>query len=138
LASVPWGKLLAGLAIAYGAWIGFQKSGVGVGVGGGGGSESYSSGNITTAQLAQLAANTPSSDIVMYSATWCPNCTQAKSWMAQYGFKPQVCETDKDSACQSQLKTLDPQGGVPYLIVKGHHMKDGFDSQEFVAALVKQ
>jgi hypothetical protein len=30
---------------------------------------------------------------------------------------------------------LDPQGGVPYLIVKGQHMKDGFDSDEFVAAL---
>jgi RHS protein len=31
----------------------------------------------------------------------------------------------------------DPQGGVPYLIVKGQHIKDGFDSDEFVAALAR-
>ena len=71
----------------------------------------------------------------MYSATWCPNCAAAKSWLGQYGFKAQICEVDKDSACQAQLQALDPQMGVPYLIVKGRHMKDGFDSDEFLAAL---
>jgi glutaredoxin len=55
--------------------------------------------------------------------------------MAQYGFKYQECDVDTGSNCASQLKSLDPQGGVPYLIVKGHHLKAGFDSDEFLAAL---
>ncbi|WP_198118000.1 hypothetical protein [Massilia rhizosphaerae] len=27
--------------------------------------------------------------------------------------------------------------GTPFLIVRGHQMKDGFDSDEFIAALTK-
>lgn len=134
LASVPWGKLLACAAIAYGAWLGFHRSSAGTGVGLG---SSRLGANPSIEQLAQLAASSQPGDVLMYSATWCPNCTAAKGWMGQYGFKPQVCEIDKDSSCLSALKSLDPQGGVPYLIVKGHHIKDGFDSDEFVAALAK-
>ena len=85
----------------------------------------------------QLAANTLPGDVVMYSATWCPYCSQAKSWMGQYGFKPQICEIDQDSDCAAQLKALDLKAGVPYLIVKGHQMKNGFDTDEFKAALAK-
>jgi glutaredoxin len=132
LASVPWGKLLACAAIVYGAWLGFHRSGAGTGAG-----SSRLGANLTVEQLAQLAASSQPSDVLMYSATWCPSCSAAKSWMGQYGFKAQVCEIDKDSDCLSQLKALDPQGGVPYVIVKGHHMKDGFNSDEFVAALAK-
>ena len=55
--------------------------------------------------------------------------------MAQNGFKAQTCEIDKDSDCLSRLKTYDPKSTVPYLIVKGHHMKSGFDSDELIAAL---
>jgi glutaredoxin len=73
----------------------------------------------------------------MYSADWCPNCRAAKGWMQQYGFKYDECNVETSSACASQLKTLDPQGGVPYLIVRGQHMKDGFDSNQFLAALAK-
>lgn len=133
LASVPWGKLLACAAIVYGAWLGFHRSGAGTGSAG----NSRLGANPTIEQLAQLAASSQASDVLMYSATWCPNCTAAKGWMGQYGFKAQVCEIDKDSSCLSQLKVLDPQGGVPYVIVKGHHMKDGFNSDEFVAALAR-
>lgn len=39
--------------------------------------------------------------------------------------------------CASQLRGLGSDG-VPYLIVKGHHMKDDFDSEEFIAALQKK
>ena len=88
-------------------------------------------------QLAQLAASRQGSDVLMYSAVWCTNCSAAKNWMSQYGFKYEECDIDKDSACASALKTLDPQGGVPYFIVRGQHMKDGFDSDQFLLALAK-
>jgi glutaredoxin len=120
--SIPWGKLLAGLAIAYGAWVGWHK------VGG---------STPSVEQLDQLAASRQASDVLMYSAAWCPNCTAAKSWMGQNGFKYEECDIDKDSACMSALRALDPQGGVPYLIVRGQHMKDGFDSEQFLVVLAK-
>lgn len=121
---VPWGKLLASLVIVYGAWFGYHRSGALIGT--------PSRANLSVEQLADSASP---SDVVMYSATWCPYCSQAKGWLGQNGFKAQICEIDKDSDCLSRLKTFDPKGAVPYLIVKGHHMKNGFDSDEFIAAL---
>lgn len=137
--STPWLKFFAMLAVVYVAWLGYQHMAAGsAGKGIGGATISHAgriSSNPSSEQLTQLAASTSASDVVVYSATWCPNCASAKSWLGQYGFKAQICEVDKDSACQAQLQTLDPQMGVPYLIVKGRHMKDGFDSDEFLAAL---
>lgn len=139
IGSIPWFKLFAMLAIAYGAWLGYQRLATGgAGTDAGASSNSHAGrigSNLSAEQLTQLAASAAASDAVMCSATWCPNCAAAKSWLGQYGFKAQICEVDRDSACQAQLQTLDPQMGVPYLIVKGRHMKDGFDSDEFLAAL---
>jgi glutaredoxin len=131
--SIPWGKLLAGLAIAWGLWSGYHKVGGPDGIS----RASHFGGNPSVDQLAQLAASRQPGDVLMYSADWCTNCAAAKGWMQQYGFKYQVCDIDKDAACASQLRALDPQGGVPYLIVRGQHMKDGFDSEQFVLALAK-
>ncbi|WP_431113182.1 glutaredoxin family protein [Variovorax paradoxus] len=85
-------------------------------------------------QLAALAAGTQASDVFMFSADWCPNCREAKSWMDQHGFKYEQCDIDRDHGCQARLASLGGDG-IPYLIVRGHHMRDGFDSQEFAAAL---
>lgn len=139
LGGIPWFKLLLVLAIAYGAWLGYQRitaGGAGYAAGAAGISHAGRIGsNPSSAQLSQLAASLKPGDVLMYSAPWCSNCAAAKAWMAQYGFQYTECDVQASSACLSQLKSLDPQGGVPYLIVKGQHMKDGFDSDEFVAAL---
>jgi glutaredoxin len=130
---ISWGKLLMVLAIAYGAWTGFQNF------------KSRSAGELTSIagrigsnlsgeQLTALAASSQVSDVVFYTAPWCPYCAQAKSWMAQYGFKYEECDIQARSECASQLRGLGGDG-VPYLVVKGRHMKDGFDSDEFVASL---
>jgi len=130
---IPWGKLLMVLAIAYGAWAGYQN----FKARSGGDMSSIASrigGNTSTEQLAALAATTQPGDVLFYTAPWCPYCAQAKSWLAQYGFKYEECDIQARSECASQLRALGGDG-VPYLVVKGHHMKDGFDSEEFVAAL---
>jgi len=67
--SIPWGKLLAGLAIADGAWVGWHKVG----------------SSPSVEQLSQLAASRQASDVLMCSTAWCPNCTAAKGWMGQNG-----------------------------------------------------
>ena len=130
---IPRGKLLLVLAVVFGAWAGFQnfKSRSGgelTSIAGSIGS------NVSGEQLTALAASSQVSDVVFFTAPWCPYCTQAKSWMAQYGFKYEECDIQARSECASQLRGLGGDG-VPYLVVKGHHMKDGFDSDEFVASL---
>ena len=132
---IPWVKLVLVIAVVYGAWVGLHRT-----PGGTQGITTASlAGNFSAhpsiKQLTALAASTPSSEVLMYSAPWCSNCAAAKGWLAQYGFKFQECDIQASSTCLSQLQALDAEGGVPYLIVKGRHMKDGFDSEEFIAAL---
>jgi glutaredoxin len=130
---LPWGKVLMVLAILYGAWSGFQnfkaRSGGEVGS-----IASRVGSNLSGEQLTALAASNGPGDVVFYTAPWCPYCAEAKTWMAHYGFKYEECDIQARGECASQLRALGGDG-VPYLVVKGQHMKDGFDSDEFVAAL---
>ena len=135
LSGIPWVKIVLVLAVAYGAWVGLQRAPGNAPSAATASLAGKFGANPSIEQLAALAASTPSSDVLMYSAPWCSYCAAAKGWLAQYGFKYQECDIQASSECLSQLKALDPQGGVPYLIVKGRHMKDGFDSDEFIAAL---
>ena len=135
LNGIPWVKLVLVMAVVYGAWVGLHRA-----PGSTPGTVPASlagkfGANPSIEQLTAMAASTTSADVLTYSAPWCSYCAAAKGWLAQYGFKYQECNIQASSDCLSQLKALDPQGGVPYLIVKGRHMKDGFDSDEFIAAL---
>lgn len=134
---LPWGKWLLLVLLIGGAYLGYQavqKRGLS-----GDGMASIASrlsdsSNNSAEQLAALAANSKPGDVFMYTADWCPNCRAAKGWMAQYNFQYEQCDIDKDHGCKAKLDSLGGDG-IPYLIVKGHHMREGFDSQEFVAAL---
>jgi glutaredoxin len=127
---IPWGKLL--LVLAFGACAGFQNfksrsvelTSIASRIG----------ANLSGEQLTAIATSNRAEEVVFYTAPWCPYCTQAKGWMAQYGFKYEECDIQARSECASQLRGLGGDG-VPYLVVKGRHMKDGFDSDEFVASL---
>ena len=130
----PWLKLLAVAAILWGAWSGYQIS------------KSRSSGGAISSfaakfgaepspeQLKALAATTQADDVLMYSAPWCGNCTEAKSWMTQNGFNYQECNEEASIDCADPFKRLGADG-IPYLIVKGQHMNDAFDSDQSIAAL---
>jgi glutaredoxin len=90
----------------------------------------------TEEQLRTLAATVQASDVVMYSTSECPYCAQAKSWLNQYGFAFTECNMSVDNQCLREFKSYGADG-TPFLIVRGHQMKDGFDSDEFIAALTK-
>jgi glutaredoxin len=130
-----WPKWLLVLALIAGCYAGYQMA-----LKRGWTSESVGSiasrlgGSYNPEQLAALAAGTQAGDVFVFSADWCPNCREAKSWMNQHGFKYEQCDIDKDHGCQARLASLGGDG-ISYLIVRGHHMKDGFDSEEFAAAL---
>ena len=142
LSAIPWGKLVAAFFICYGGWVGYSHvAGKGSEQGGGfmsrAGSSGKASGAWTQDSLRALAQSSQASDVIFYTAPWCPHCRAAHQWLDQYGFKYERCDIEASSDCKSQLQQLDPQGGVPYFIVKGTHMKDGFDAAQMLAMLQK-
>ncbi len=105
LSNVPWAKLLIGLAMVCSAWLVFHNFGATVADASGSSRAGRIGANPSTEQLAQLAASAQAGDVVMYSATWCPNCSAAKSWMGQYGFQAQVCEIKTEAGCEKSLSS---------------------------------
>ncbi|WP_255989557.1 glutaredoxin family protein [Chitinolyticbacter albus] len=89
-------------------------------------------------QIRALAATVRADQVVMYSTTECGYCTQAKSWLQQYGFDFTECNMSIDAQCVREFEQYGATG-TPYLVIRRagreHHMKDGFDSAEFLAAL---
>ncbi len=85
-------------------------------------------------QLQALARGVGPGEVVMYTTSECPYCAQARSWLSQYGFAYSDCNMSLDRHCEQEMQSHGGNG-VPYLIVRGHHMKNGFDSDEFIAAL---
>jgi len=128
-----WGKVFLALLLVCAVWAGYKV----LAPKPGGSVTSIAArvgGASSTEQLAALAGTVKAGDVVIYSAVWCANCNAAKQWMSQYGFEYRDCDVEKSADCASQFRATGSEG-VPYLIVKGHHMKDGFDSDEFIAAL---
>ncbi len=132
--SIPWRKLILVAALAWGAWTGVKvaknKHGGAPDV------ETRMSAEVSAADLGALAATVKPGDVTMYSTTECAYCTQAKGWLHQYGFAFTECNMSVQPACESEFKHFGATG-TPYLVVRGRHMKDGFDSDEFISLLTK-
>lgn len=93
-----------------------------------------STGDLSIEQLQALATTVAPADVVMYTTPHCPHCAQAKGWLRQYGFGFTECDMSRERRCEQEF-TEHGGTGTPYLVVRGHHMKDGFDSDEFLMAL---
>ncbi|RXZ43801.1 glutaredoxin family protein [Crenobacter cavernae] len=125
---LPWGKILLLLAIAIGAWQGHKISQERRG------ERVERASPATTDGMAQLAATVKPGDVTMYTTTECPYCRDAKNWLNRNGFAFTECDAQVRPECASQLNALGGVG-VPFLVVRGTPMKNGFDSDEFLAIL---
>ncbi|HEX5125547.1 MAG TPA: glutaredoxin family protein [Rhodocyclaceae bacterium] len=119
--------LIVLVGAVYQGWQHFGKAG------------SYSgNSDASAAEISALAATVRPEDVVMYSTTECPYCAQAKGWLNQNGFAFTECNMSNESHCENEFKSYGANG-TPFLVVrrgdKTHYMKDGFDSDEFIAAL---
>jgi glutaredoxin len=85
-------------------------------------------------RIRALAAETREGDIVLYSSDQCPYSVEAKAWLQTNGFLFRDCNLSVDRYCEAEFLSHGATG-TPYLIVRGHHMKNGFDSNEFIKAL---
>ena len=84
--------------------------------------------------IATLAASVQAEEVVIYTTSTCTYCAQAMRWLDQHGFAYTECNMSTTPRCE-QAFLAHGATGTPYLIVRSHHMKDGFDSDEFLAAL---
>jgi len=129
-----WKAIATVLAIVGGIWWGHESR---LDKLGGSGAEVAAS-ELDDAGIRRVASTVRAEQVVMYSTTECGNCAQAKSWLSSYGFAFTECNMSVESRCVGEFQAL-RASGTPYLVVRGprgeHHMKDGFDSDEFLAAL---
>jgi glutaredoxin len=96
------------------------------------------SADLSANQIQTLAASVKAEEVVMYSTTECPYCREAKGWLAQNGFTFTECNMSVERRCEAEFKAYGANG-TPFLVIrrggKERLMKDGFDSDEFLAAL---
>lgn len=92
------------------------------------------SGDLDADQIHALAAGVRADEVLMYSTTECVYCAQAKGWLSQNGFAFTECNMSVSPACVQDFTRFGGTG-TPYLVVRGRHMKDGFDSDQFLALL---
>ncbi|AOX99687.1 glutaredoxin family protein [Jeongeupia sp. USM3] len=120
------------MALLWGGWSGLQHV-----LQRHGGLSSISAqldGDLSEEQLHALAATVQPGEVTMYTTTHCPYCAAAKGWLKQYGFSFDECDAEASAECAQQLQALGGEG-VPFLMVRGLPMKNGFNSDEFVALL---
>jgi glutaredoxin len=91
---------------------------------------------VTEKQIQAIASETRAEEIVLYSTDECPYGHQAMAWLKANGFAYTYCNMSVVRRCEAEFLSYGATG-TPYLIVRGHHMKDGFDSDEFIEALAK-
>lgn len=102
LRGFPWLKLLMWVAIAYGAWTGWQLSQRGgLSAGSPGLAASPNSDSIRA-----LATTVKAEDVVMVTTSVCPHCASAKGWLAGNGFAFTECNMSVDSSCVAEARRV--------------------------------
>jgi glutaredoxin len=101
-------------------------------------SEFESGASVGMERMQALAASVKADEVVMYSTTECPYCREAKGWLDRHGFAFTECNMSVDTRCEQEFKAYGANG-TPFLVItrggKTHQMRDGFDSDEFLAAV---
>ncbi len=133
---MPWGRYALLIAVFAGLWLGAQflrqHLGPWLATGVGGATTAW-----TPADIKALADRARPEEVVIYSTSRCPYCAEAKAWLQQNGFGFEECNMDVDKRCEREFVDFGGNG-TPYLVVRGQHMKDGFDAREFLTLLAQE
>ncbi len=138
---LPWGKVVLVLAIGFGIWQGHRSAQElrAARLGEGAEVDAAPAASLDAAGIRALASSVKATQVVMYSTTECTYCAQAKGWLAQNGFAFTECNMSVERRCEDEFRSYGASG-TPFLVLtngagRTHHMKNGFDSDEFLAAL---
>jgi len=74
--------------------------------------------------------------VIMFSATYCPNCLNAKQFLSTQGIPFMEFDIEKSAAARSYFDKLGGRG-TPFLLVNNHPIQ-GFNQAEFWRYYKKQ
>lgn len=80
-------------------------------------------------RMARAKAAVPTSGAVLYAASWCSYCRQAKRYLASKGVSYEEVDIDTPSG-KSAFAVVGGGGGVPLLVLKGQQIR-GFSAQAY-------
>lgn len=94
---------------------------------------------MTEQEIRDRAGTMSAGDVVIYTQPDCAYCEMAKRWLDAHGFKYTECDIKSDADCAAAFKQC-LATGTPYVVVrrdgaKDRHLRNGFISSEFLAAL---
>ena len=73
--------------------------------------------------------------LTVYSATWCPDCVQAKRFLDEHGIDYELIEIDKTPGAAETLEEKTGKRGIPYFVldderwVRAYVPRQGFDRE---------
>jgi glutaredoxin 3 len=82
---------------------------------------------------AQITETIKSSDVVVYSKSYCPFCLKTKAVFAELGVTPKIIELDEvegGSEIQDALASFSGQRTVPNVFIHGEHLGGNDDTQK--------
>jgi glutaredoxin len=77
----------------------------------------------------------PYRKLTVYSATWCPDCRQAKAFLDEHGLDYELIEIDKVEGAAALLEAKTGKKGIPCFVldderwVRAYVPRQGFDRQ---------
>ena len=78
---------------------------------------------------ALISKRKPSTDVVMYSTTWCGYCKQARRYFTRQGIAFEEYDVEKSAKGKQDYRKLKGRG-VPIILV-GDRRMNGFSQQQF-------
>lgn len=80
------------------------------------------------------AAKVKAARVELYTTSWCPYCTKAKTFFKSRGVPFVEYDIEKDPAAASRKGKLDSRRGVPFAVVNGQKIH-GYDPDGYARAL---
>lgn len=94
---------------------------------------------MTEDEIRALAGALSCGDVVIYTQPGCRYCDMAKQCLDSHGIQYIECDIHSDPDCAAAFKSF-LATGTPYVVVrragKVRHLRDGFTSSAFLAALL--
>ncbi|MEO6708461.1 MAG: glutaredoxin family protein [Planctomycetota bacterium] len=68
-------------------------------------------------------------DLAVYSATWCPDCTRLKRWLAGSGIATREVNIDQVDGAAQKLEEETGKRAIPFVLVDGKHWVRGYHKE---------
>jgi glutaredoxin len=68
-------------------------------------------------------------DLAVYTATWCPDCTRLKRWLATSGIATRDVNIDEVEGAAAKLEEETGKRAIPFVLVDGARWVRGYHKE---------